>query len=442
MSAIAASDPALAPHLAEARRIARFGAAVLVLGLVPAGAWLALAPLSSAVVAPAFVKVDLDRRPVQHAEGGIVREVRVRDGQRVAQGEPLIILGDVAVDADLKRLTYRMKAERASYARLEAEQLGSRAVVFPPELISAARDDERIAAQLAKERALFDARRSALHGQIALLQEQRQRVMQESAALRSQIEQAGESLKHQREELATNRKLRQDGFVSATRITQLEAALADYGVKLEEKRSEAARTEQRLVDVDLRAKALESDYRQQASDQLKLTTMRLTEIQEELRKLTDASARQVIVAPAAGDIMNLKITGPGAVVPARETIADIVPAEPKLVIEAHIRTEEVSRIHQGQTAEIRFTAYKYRNTPLVAGNVFYVAGDRTVDRATGQPYYMVLVEADATSLGNATDIKLQAGMPAEVYIRGEERTPLQYLLEPLTQVLRKAGREN
>ncbi|HEU4693978.1 MAG TPA: HlyD family efflux transporter periplasmic adaptor subunit, partial [Vicinamibacterales bacterium] len=176
--------------------------------------------------------------------------------------------------------------------------------------------------------------------------------------------------------------------------------------------------------------------------QLKLTTMRLTEIQEELRKLTDASARQVIVAPAAGDIMNLKITGPGAVVPARETIADIVPAEPKLVIEAHIRTEEVSRIHQGQTAEIRFTAYKYRTTPLVAGNVFYVAGDRTVDRATGLPHYVVLIEADATSLSKAPDIKLQAGMPAEVYIRGEERTPLQYLLEPLTQVLRKAGREN
>ena len=147
MSAIAASDPALTPHLEEARCIARFGAAVLVLGLMPAGAWLALAPLSSAVVAPAFVKVDLDRRPVQHAEGGIVREVRVRDGQRVAQGEPLIILGDVAVDADLKRLTYRMKAERASYARLEAEQLGSRAVVFPPELISAARDDDRIVAE-------------------------------------------------------------------------------------------------------------------------------------------------------------------------------------------------------------------------------------------------------------------------------------------------------
>jgi len=266
--------------------------------------------------------------------------------------------------------------------------------------------------------------------------------MQESAALRGQIAQASESLKHQQEELSTNRRLRQDGFVSATRISQLEAALADYGVKLEEKRSEAARAEQRLVDVDLRVKALESDYRQQASDQLKLTTMRLAEIHEELRKLSDASARQVIAAPAAGDIMNLKITAPGALVPARETIADIVPADPRLVIEAHIRTEDVSRVQQGQAAEVRFTAYKYRTTPMIEGQVLYVAGDRSIDRASGLPYYMVLVEADPTSLGKAREIKVQAGMPAEVFIRGEERTPLQYLLEPVTQVMRKAGREN
>jgi membrane fusion protein, epimerase transport system len=442
MSAIAASDPGLAPHLAEARAIARFGAAVLAVGLIPAGAWLALAPLSSAVIAPAFVKVDLDRRPVQHAEGGIVREVRVRDGQRVAQGEPLIILGDVAVDADLKRLTYRMQAERASSARLEAEQLGARTVAFPPELIAAAHDDARIAAQLAKERALFDARREALRGQIALLRAQRERVVQEGAALRAQVMQASVSLKHQQEELATNRRLLKDGFVSPTRISQLEAAVADYGAKLEERRSETARAEQRLVDVDLRVKALESEYRQQASDQLKLTTMRLAEIQEELRKLNDASARQIITAPAAGDVMNLKISAPGGLVPARETIADIVPADPKLVIEAHIRTEDVSRVQQRQAAEVRFTAYKYRTTRMIEGRVLYVAGDRSIDRTTGLAYYMVLVEADRAALNQARDIKLQAGMPAEVYIRGEERTPLQYLLEPLTQVLRKAGREN
>ncbi len=101
----------------------------------------------------------------------------------------------------------------------------------------------------------------------------------------------------------------------------------------------------------------------------------------------------------------------------------------------------VLRVQQGQGAEIRFTAFKYRTTRLVEGKVFYLAPDRTLDRVTNQAYYVALVEADAGSLANAGEFKLQAGMPAEVYINGEQRTPLQYLVEPVTQVLRRAGRE-
>jgi HlyD family type I secretion membrane fusion protein len=431
----------LAQHLDEARRLARRAALVLVVAIVPVGAWLAFASLSAAVVASSFVKVDLDRRVVQHTEGGTVREVMVRDGQHVEKGEPLLVLGDVSVDADLNRLNYRVFVERASLARLEAEQLSAAAVAFPDDVVAAARADTRVAEQLAKERSLFGARRDALVGQSVLLRSQQAKVVQEAAALRAQIARATESLHHQREELETNRRLLKDGFISAARISQLEATVADYGVKLEEKRTDLARAEQHLLDADLRIKSLEGDYRQQASDQLKVSAAKLAELQQEQRKTVDASSRQVITAPVAGDVINLKFTTPGSVVSPREPIADIVPTNPRLVVEAHIRTEDVSRVQQGQAADIRFTAFKYRTTRLVTGKVFYVAPDRTLDRATNQPYYVALVEADAASLAQAGEVTLQAGMPAEVYIKGDERTPLQYLVEPVTQVLRRAGRE-
>jgi epimerase transport system membrane fusion protein len=434
-------DSHIERHLSEARGLARWAAVVLVAGLLPVLGWLSFAPLASAVVAQAFVKVDLDRRPVQHAEGGLVREVRVRDGQRVEAGEPLLVLGDVAVDADVNRLGYRVLTERASIARLEAEQTSAPRLVFPAELTAAARADARLAAQLQKEQSLFDARRDALQGQVALLRSQRERIAQEREALRAQVSQAGESMRHQKNELETNRNLLKDGFISATRISQIEATVADYGVKIEEKRSDIARAEQRLLDTDLRIKTLVGEYRQQASDQLKVTAARLAEIEQEERKSVDASSRQVIVAPVAGDVINLKFTAPGGVVSPREPIADIVPSNPRLVVEAHLRTEDVSRVQQGQRAEIRFTAFNYRTTKLVDGKVFYVAPDRTVDRATNQPYYVALVEADSASLAHAGEVKLQAGMPAEVFIKGEERTPLQYLVEPVTQLLRRAGRE-
>lgn len=431
----------LAQHLVEARKLARRAGVVLLMGIVPAAAWLACAPLSDAVVASSFVKVDLDRRVVQHAEGGTVREVKVRDGQHVAQGEPLLVLGDVSVDADLNRLNYRVIVERASLARLEAEQLSAATLQFPADVIEAARSDPRLTEQMAKERALFGARRDALVGQSVLLRSQQAKVAQEATALRAQITQATESLKHQAAELETNRRLLSDGFISATRISQLQATVADYGVKLEEKRADLARAEQRLVDADLRIKSLEGDYRQQASDQLKVSAAKLAELQQEQRKTVDASSRQVIVAPVAGDVINLKFTTPGSMVSPREPIADIVPSNPRLVVEAHIRTEDVSRVQQGQPADIRFTAFKYRTTRLVQGKVFYVAADRTLDRQTNQAYYVALIEADPASLAKAGEVKLQAGMPADVYITGEERTPLQYLVEPVTQVLRRAGRE-
>ena len=273
------------------------------------------------MVAPAFVKVDLDRRPVQHAEGGTVREVLVRDGQRVEQGEPLLVLGDVVgrCRREPARLPRGGRARQPGAARSRAD-VGARARLSGRRGRGRQRPIRAWPSRWPRRSALFDARRDALVGQVALLRaQQREGARRRREALRAQIAQASESLRHQKAELETNRNLLKDGFISATRISQLEATVADYGVKLEERRSELARAEQRLVDTDLRIKSLEGEYRQQASDQLKVTAARLAEIQQEQRKTSDAATRQVIVAPAAGDVINLKFTSPGAVVSPRET---------------------------------------------------------------------------------------------------------------------------
>ena len=440
MTAATLDDP-LAGHVREARSLVRTGALVLLLGLVPLGAWVSLAPLASAVVAPGVVKVDLNRRPVQHAEGGIVREVHVRIGQRVTEGQTMLVLGDVAVNADMQRWNSRVYAERASLARLEAEQANATLVQFPSDVLDATRNDAGLAELLAKEKALFDARRSALTSQVALLRSQQLKVNQESQALKAQIERAGEALKLQGQELSANQGLLKDGFISSARVTQIEAQMADYGVKLEERRSELAKSEQKLLDNSIRIKGMENEYRQQASDQLKVTQARLAEIQQEQRKTGDAAKRQVITAPASGEVMDLKVTAPGAVIPPRETIAEIVPDNQELIIEALVRPEDINRVQRGQAAQMRFTAFAYRTTKLVDGKVKYISADRMVDRQSNSAFYVAHIEAKAAQLQEAGDLKLLAGMPVEVYIEGEHRTVLQYLLEPLSQLVRRAGRE-
>jgi HlyD family secretion protein len=433
--------PAMRSSRDHARRLVRGGSWIVLSAVAPLCAWICFAPLSMAVVAPAVVKVDLNRRPVQHLEGGIVLSVRVRDGQHVSAGDVVLTLGDVRVDADRNRLAYRVSVERAALVRLEAEQTLARQLAFPGELVAAAQADDRIQQALAKEAALFEARRDALNSEVGLLTEQRGRVTQEIAALLAEIATADSSLALQRKELEANRGLLEDGFISPTRVTQIEAVVMDYAAKLEERRSELARAQQRMLDCELKIQSIQNDYMQAASDLLKDTSARLNEIEQELRKLEDAAARQVVTAPASGEVIDLKFTSPGAVVQPGETIAEIVPSNAPLMVEAQVRPEEISHVRYDQRARVKFTAFKYRNSLTAVGKVTYISADRLVDRATNVPYYSVMILADPDALRAAGGIKLHAGMPAEVYIEGPKQTPLQYLVEPITSTVRKAGRQ-
>ena len=425
----------------HARRLVRSGFWIIGAGVLPIALWMSFAPLSMAVVGPAVVKVDLNRRPVQHLEGGTVREVLVRDGQRVREGDPILILGDVRVDADRNRLDYRVQVERAALARLEVEQALKTDLRFPADLLKSARQDARIQEALEKEASLFRAQRHSLDSGTALMRSQRERVDQEIAAVKAQIEQSQRSLELQRKDLEANRGLVQQGFISASKISQLEATVMDYSAKLEERRTELARAGQRLAEIDLKIQSTRNDYVKAASDQLKATTQRLSEIEQEQRKSDDAATRQVVVAPAAGEIIDLKFTSPGAVVRPGDPIADIVPSDTQLMVEARIRPEDIANVHRGQGARVKFNALKYRNNAMVTGKVTYVAADRLADRQSGEPYYSAMILADADSLASIGDFKLQAGMPAEVYIEGTKQTALQYLLEPITTTLRRAGRQ-
>ncbi|MDM0018339.1 HlyD family type I secretion periplasmic adaptor subunit [Variovorax saccharolyticus] len=425
----------------HARRLVRGGCWIIVGAILPMALWMSFAPLSMAVVAPAYVKVDLNRRPVQHLEGGTVREVLVRDGQRVNAGDPVLVLGDVRVDADRNRLNYRVQIERVMLVRLEAEQALAKMLAFPGELAQAADQDERIRQALAKESALFQAQRHSLESATTLMKTQRDRVHQEIVGVNAQIAQAENSLALQRSDLEANRGLIKEGFISASRISQLESVVMEYAAKLEERRTELARAAQRLVEIDLRIQSIRNEYVKAASDQLKATTQRLGEIEQEQRKSDDAAHRQVVVAPASGEIIDMKFNSPGAVVGPGEAIADIVPSDTQLMIEARIRPEDISNVHVNQRARVKFTAFKYRNTSMVTGKVTYVAGDRLIEKQTGLPYYSVTIIADPDSLKSIEEFKLQAGMPAEVYIQGATQTALQYLAEPIMSTLRRAGRQ-
>lgn len=414
------------------------GTLILIGGI---GAWVWLAPISGAVIGAGLIKVDMNRKTVQHQEGGLVGEILVRDGTKVKAGQTLIVLKDVRVDAGNEAVRTQLDAELAKEARLSAE-ITNREIVFPEELRDRG-SDRRVAELLKHESALFRVRREALANQIALLRSQAREAREEIKARSVQLKADDDAIKLQREELSANASLADKGFVSKTRLLSLQREVAQYESRRAEGAAEMARAQQKVSDLELRAETLRSTFAQEASNELRQTTAAIFELRERLRPAQDAEKRQRITAPISGVVVDLRVTSIGAVIAPREPILDIVPDNADLLVEARIRPEDVAFVHLDAHADVRLTAFRQRITPTVNGIVTYISADRLVDKDNRNvPYYVVHVRVSPEALKQAGGLQLQAGMPADVFIQTSSRNALEYLFDPILAFLQRSLREH
>ena len=424
----------------EARRLIRAGLAVIVALVLGIGIWMVVTPLSGAAIAPGAVKVDMNRKTLQHQEGGIIKEILVRDGSHVEAGQTLLVINDVRVDANYDLLITQLDSEMAKASRLFAESTLESPVSYAKELLS--RDEEsRVKELMRRENAVFGTRRQMLDAQIKLLKEQIQEAQREAAGLGEQVEAEKRVIQWQQEELRANQQLEEKGFMSKTRLLALQRGVAEYEARLGEHRAALAQARQRSGDFELRIASLRNNYMKEAADELKEATAKTYDLRERLRPSLDASQRQKVIAPVSGEVVDLRVTTVGAVVGPREPLLDIVPVNPELIVEARVRPEDITYVKIGGDADVRLSAFKQRITPTVTGKVIYVSADSLTDNKTGATYYLTHVKLTAESLKEAGDLKLQAGMPAEVFVKTPARTPLQYLLDPLTGFLQRSFRE-
>jgi HlyD family type I secretion membrane fusion protein len=427
-------DPAVRSELSRYARHALVPvAAAVALGAL----WSAAAPLSGAIVAPAQVKVELNRKTVQHQEGGIVREILVRDGQHVRAGEPLVVVGDVRSDAELSLLQDQWRAERIRLARASAEAALAPAFAAPDDLVA----EVQAAEHLARERALFGARRRTLDEQVASLQMQAREARAQAAALEAQIAATETSARLSAEELEINDKLAQQGFVQRTRLLALQRTEADYRARIGEYRSESAIARQRIGELEARIAQARNQYQQHAADELKEATLRLREIEERLRPSQDQVERQLVRSPVDGEVMALRVSAVGDVIGPREPILDVVPAREKLVVEARIRPEDIEYVRKDVPAEVRLSTLDARDAPPLPGKVVFVSADRVSRPETRESWFVATVEVDTDGLQSQPELRLQPGMPAELYVTTAPRTLVEYLVEPLGLFAGRAMRE-
>jgi HlyD family type I secretion membrane fusion protein len=414
-----------------------FGGVIFILAVI---LWVSVAPISGAIMGSGVVEVHMSRKTVQHQEGGIISKILVRNGSKVKAGQTLVVLKDVSVDAGNEVVLTQLHAQLAKAARFAAEQLGASEIIFPAELISL-NTKPRAAEWLDREVAIFNTRKTALASQIMILNGQITEASDEIDARLRQLQADDRSIELQLEELLATELLADQGFISNTQMLALRREAAQYNSRRAEGAADLARAYQNVSGIKLRVESLQSSFKEEASTEFRQATAAIFELRERLRPAQDAEQRQRISAPIAGEVVDLRVTSEGGVIAPREIILDIVPDNADLMVKARIKPEDINYVQMNSDADVRLSAFRQRITPTVKGTVIYISADRLTDSMTNTPYYSVHVRVSLDELEKAGNLKLQAGMPAEVFIRTSSRNALQYFLDPITGFLQRSMRE-
>jgi len=416
------------------------GAAIMAAFFLGLGGWAAFAPLNSAAVAPAVVKVEGNRKSVQHLEGGIVKELRVREGDKVATEQTLILLDDTQARAAVDVYSKQYDELTAQEARLIAERDGAAAVQFPQALI-ARRAEPDVAAIIAGQTNLFKSRRTTLTGTVDVLRKKISQTQEQIVGLEGQAAAYKRQLQSTHNENNGLRDLFKKGYVPRQRMLELERSEAALEGQIAEVSSNILRARQSIEEVNVQIVQAQSDRLAQVANDLRDVQVKLLEIGPKVSSAKETLRRTEIRSPYAGVVVGLTAFSVGGVISPGEKIMDVVPEKGGLIVEATVAPEDVKDLHVGMRAEVHLTAYKQRTVPIIHGKVLQVSADRLTDTKTGAGYYLAQIKVDEQELAELKDVRLAPGMPALVMIPTGERSALDYLLRPLTDSLRKSFRE-
>lgn len=421
------SNEQVASLASDARRPIRTGLLILALGFGGFMFWATTAPLDEGVPSPGQVAMEGKRKTVQHLTGGIVAEVLVREGQSVKAGEVLMRLNNVTAQANLQSARQQYYSLTAAVARLRAEQSGASDIAFPEKLHQAV--DPLAREHMDAQRRLFQARRSALAADLAVLEEM-------ARSFEAQIKGYEEQIGYMKQEIAGLRDLAREGYAPRNQQLQMERQYADLQTGL-------IRARQGLAEVRMRANQRKQDYRREVDTQLTEYMREAGVAEQRMRAAEEELARSEIKAPTHGQVVGLVTQTPGAVISPGQRLMDIVPPDEELVLEVHISPHLIDRVHAGLPADIMFHAFPNQPQMVIEGKVISIAGDLIVDPNPNiPPYYLARVIVTPEGVKKLGANRLQPGMPADVVIKTGERTLLDYLMKPLMRRLHTALTES
>lgn len=394
------------------------------------GAWAATAPLNGAVVANAVVKVDGNRKSVQHLDGGIIKELHVKEGERVLAGDLLIVLDETQARAEYDVLTQQYAVLRATEVRLLTELDHGSQLVMPNDL-KARFDDPYLKSVWNGQLSQFESRRAALDGQRSVIREKINQLGSQIVGAKAQVKSFTDQINSVRSEAKDIAPLVERGLIARPRILQLERTAYGLEGQIADTDANIAKARQAISEQEQQTAQLDNDRMTEVTKDLRDTQARLLEVIPKALSAKAVLGRMEIRAPYSGRVVGLNVFSVGGVIQRGDRILDIVPDEDSLTIEAQVAVEDISDVHPNTRAEVHLTAYKQRIVPIIHGDVIQVSADRLTDPKTNNPYYTAFVRVDQEELAAMTNIRLYPGMPATVMIPTVQRTAFEYIVGPL-----------
>ena len=416
------------------------GVAIIGLSLGIAVAWSSLAPLSSAVIAQGVVKVDTNRKKIQHLAGGIILGIRVGDGDQVKAGDVLLKLDPTRADASHGVLRAGLDAALAQQSRLFAERDGLALVAYPQTLV-----ERSTAAQVAEliksQNSLFAARKTSLHGQIDILSKQIAALNDKIKGLAGQQLAKEDQLSSLRLDVAGFADLAAQGMLEKTRVRNTERDIARLEGERAEHMADIAQAKTAISEKELEKFQVQKRFREEVIEELRKVQNEMNEYTERIGAARHELDQTEIRAPVDGTVVENRIYTTGGVVGPGEVLMEIVPTHDRLIVEARARPEDIDRLRLSLPAGVKLSAFDQNSTPELEGQVSYISADAIEDQKSGMAYFLVKIEVPERELKRLKGRSIQPGMMADVFIRTGERTFFGYLLDPLLQSFNKAWRE-
>lgn len=420
----------------------RWGILVLLFGFGGFALWATFAPLDAGVTADGSVQVFGNRKAVQHLEGGSVDEILVKEGDYVEAGQVLLRLNRTRSLSEQAVASAQYIVSKTIEARLEAERDGSDEIQYSPELLASYGKDPRFIEARKVQEQLFLTRRSALKGEVEILEENLRGAQQQLRGLEEVQKSRRSQIDFARQELNGVRELAKEGYLPRNRMLNLERDVAQLQAALSNDVVEAGRTRNQIAELKLRILQRQQEFQKEVQTQLSDIQKETSSLAERLAALDYTVRETEIRAPIAGFVQDVNVHTEGGVIGQGAQLMEIVPKDQRFIIQAQVPVQSIDKVEQGLEVEITFPAFNHARTPNIPGKVFTVSADRLTDEKSGMPYYLAQIEVTPDGMELLRFNNIRPGMPAAVLIRTGERTMMSYILKPFLERLDKSFTED